>query len=162
MPLVIAANVLKIGRTSNRSCRIRALILVELVAWIIIVIACISTGVRPQEITDHEIALTGVSEEFVESVAEADRERQERRAARRRERERPGRWALMKPTMSMTTHRGGDGRPMIGSRNNHFFPSSGSGVAPGGGFPLPDLMYSARRLAYSSGVTTSSSASACA
>jgi hypothetical protein len=63
-----------------------------LLAWLVIVIVCKITEIRPNEITDSEVLLKGVSEKFVEAVAEADREREERRAARRRERERPGRW----------------------------------------------------------------------
>jgi hypothetical protein len=65
---------------------------VLLVGWFVIVIVCQNTAIRAKEITDTEILLTGVSEEFVEAVAEADRERLERRAARRRDRERPGHW----------------------------------------------------------------------
>ncbi len=63
-----------------------------LVAWVIIVVVCQITAIRAKEITDKEVLLGGVSEPFVEAVTEADRERQERRAARRRERERPGHW----------------------------------------------------------------------
>jgi hypothetical protein len=63
-----------------------------LVGWLVIVIVCQNTAIRPKEITDTEVLLTGVAEQFVEAVTEADRERKERRAARRRERERPGHW----------------------------------------------------------------------
>jgi hypothetical protein len=65
---------------------------VLLVTWIIIAIVCQSTSIRTTEITDAEISLTGVSEDFVEAVAEEERARRKRRAQRRRERERPGRW----------------------------------------------------------------------
>jgi hypothetical protein len=62
---------------------------VLLVAWIIIAIVCQYTAIRTTEITDEEVSLTGVSEEFVEAVAEEERARRKRRAERRRER---GRW----------------------------------------------------------------------
>jgi hypothetical protein len=64
--------------------------LVGVVGWLIIVIVCQNMGIRPKEITDDEILLTGVSDAFVEAVTEGDRERKERRAARRREG--GGRW----------------------------------------------------------------------
>lgn len=60
------------------------------IGWLVIVIACQVTAIRPKEITDTEVLLTGVSEQFVEAVAEADQEREERRASRRRER--PSKW----------------------------------------------------------------------
>jgi hypothetical protein len=41
--------------------------------WIAVVIVCKSTGIRPTEIDDEDIELTGVSEEFVEAV-EQERE----------------------------------------------------------------------------------------
>lgn len=63
-----------------------------IVTWLGIIIWAQATGIRPQEITDMDILITGVSAEFVDAVAELDRERKERRLARRRERERPGRW----------------------------------------------------------------------
>jgi hypothetical protein len=57
-----------------------------LVVWLVIVIVCQNTVIRPKEITDTEITLTGVCEEFVAAVEE---DREERRA---RKRQRPSRW----------------------------------------------------------------------
>lgn len=59
---------------------------VILVVWLVIVIACQNTVIRPKEITDTEITLTGVCEAFVNAVEE---DREERRA---RKRDRPRRW----------------------------------------------------------------------
>jgi hypothetical protein len=58
------------------------------VTWLIIIIACHYTAVRCSEITDTEIALTGVAAEFVDAVGEEERDRVARRMARRRERDR--------------------------------------------------------------------------
>jgi hypothetical protein len=55
-------------------------------AWLILALILQNTAIRPREITDTEILLTGVSEAFVEAVEEADRERRHLR------RERPRRW----------------------------------------------------------------------
>src|SRR6516162_3224465 len=60
--------------------------IVLLVVWLVIVIACQNTVIRPKEITDTEITLTGVCEAFVNAVEE---DREERRA---RKRDRPRRW----------------------------------------------------------------------
>jgi hypothetical protein len=90
--LVIAANVEDQQRIKTLMPYACVFISLEALVWIIIVVACVSTGVRPKEITDVEIALTGVSEQFVDAVAEEDRARKERRRQRRRERERPGHW----------------------------------------------------------------------
>lgn len=50
------------------------------VVWLVIVVACQNTAIRPKEITESEITLTGVSDVFVDAV-EADRD--ERRARKR-------------------------------------------------------------------------------
>ncbi len=55
-----------------------------LVVWIIIAIVCQYTIIRPTEITDDDITLTGVCNAFIDAVEEA---RDERRS-RKRERER--------------------------------------------------------------------------
>ena len=86
------------------------------VAWLAIVIWAQNTGIRPKEITDQEILLTGVAEEFVDAVAEVDRERKARRSARQR--------CAMRPTMiaEMTMCRGAGGHHRtITSRSS--FPS---------------------------------------
>jgi uncharacterized membrane protein YdcZ (DUF606 family) len=66
-------------------------VLVMIVGWLVLVAFCHFTMIRPTEITDEEIALTGVAPEFIEAVEEEERARRRRRAARRRERER-GSW----------------------------------------------------------------------
>jgi hypothetical protein len=60
--------------------------------WLVILVVCLQNSIRTAEITDEEISLTGVAEEFVEAVAEEERARRKRRRQRRRERERPGHW----------------------------------------------------------------------
>jgi len=61
---------------------------VMLAAWLIILICCEFTKIRPVHITDEEISLTGVAQEFIDAVREEERERRRRRAERRRERAR--------------------------------------------------------------------------
>jgi hypothetical protein len=56
------------------------------VAWLTIVVVIQSTAIRPKEITDEEIVLAGVCDEFVDAVEEAKQERYARR------RKRLGRW----------------------------------------------------------------------
>ena len=90
--IVIAANVDDQQRIKPLMPYACVFVSLEGIVWIAIVIACASTGVRPKEITDIEITLTGVSEQFVEAVAEEEIARKERRRQRRRERDRPGRW----------------------------------------------------------------------
>jgi TIR domain len=58
--------------------------------WIAVVIVCKRTGIRPTEIDDENVELTGVSEEFVEAVDEEREELEERRAARRGEKKPSG------------------------------------------------------------------------
>ncbi len=43
------------------------------VIWIVIVAIAMRSGIRPKEITDTEILLDGVSQEFIDIVAEEDR-----------------------------------------------------------------------------------------
>ena len=59
-------------------------VLALFVGWLIFMVVVQQTAVRTKEITDREIVLQGVSAEFVEAMADWDRERRERR---RRERE---------------------------------------------------------------------------
>lgn len=54
-----------------------------LVIWLVIVIWCQNTAIRPKEITDYEITLTGVCDAFIDAVDDA----RAARRARRRERE---------------------------------------------------------------------------
>ena len=58
------------------------------IAWIVTAIVCQYTAIRPTHISDEEIWLTGVSEQFVDAVDEEEAERRRRRAERRRERSR--------------------------------------------------------------------------
>jgi hypothetical protein len=60
--------------------------IILLVIWLVIVIVCQNTVIRPREITDAEITLTGVCDAFVNAVEDA---REERWA---RKRDRPRRW----------------------------------------------------------------------
>jgi hypothetical protein len=60
--------------------------IILVVIWLVIVIVCQNTVIRPREITDEEIMLTGVCDAFVNAVED---ERAERRA---RKRERRPRW----------------------------------------------------------------------
>jgi hypothetical protein len=55
------------------------------VVWLILVIIAQSTAIRPKEITDYEITLQGVSNEFVDAMEERDRARRSRRRQRRDE-----------------------------------------------------------------------------
>ena len=54
-----------------------------LVIWLVIVIVCQNTVIRPREITDAEITLTGVCDAFVNAVEDAREERRARKRARR-------------------------------------------------------------------------------
>ena len=45
------------------------------VIWLVIVVVAQYTAIRPSEITDEEIVLKGVSQEFVDAVEESDRHR---------------------------------------------------------------------------------------
>jgi hypothetical protein len=55
------------------------------VIWLVITVVCQSTAIRPKEITDEDITISGVCEEFIEAVDEARAERRARKRARRRE-----------------------------------------------------------------------------
>ena len=60
--------------------------LVALIAGVVLLAVAQSTAIRPKEITDREILLEGVADEFVQAVEEMDRDRRARRRVRR------GRW----------------------------------------------------------------------
>ncbi len=60
--------------------------LVLFIAWLVVLIVCQSTAIRPKEITDDDITLQGVSEAFVDAVEDAYRERRARRKKKRLER----------------------------------------------------------------------------
>jgi hypothetical protein len=49
-----------------------------LIVWLVVVAIAQSTAIRPKEITDKTITLTGVSEEFVNTLGEDDDEEDER------------------------------------------------------------------------------------
>ena len=53
------------------------------VVWVIVLLACQYTAIRPKEITDYEITITGVCDAFVDAVDDA----RAARRARKRERE---------------------------------------------------------------------------
>jgi hypothetical protein len=53
-------------------------------AWLIAMMIVQNTAIRPKEITDYDIVLTGVCDAFVDAVEEADREREAARRQRRR------------------------------------------------------------------------------
>jgi hypothetical protein len=54
------------------------------IIWIVVLVVCQNTAIRPKEITDTEIVLTAVCNEFVDAVDEAERARSARRRERRR------------------------------------------------------------------------------
>jgi hypothetical protein len=57
---------------------------VLLVVWLVIAIACQNTAIRPSEITEYEITLTGVCRAFIDAVDEARATRRFRKRERRR------------------------------------------------------------------------------
>lgn len=61
--------------------------LVLLVTWLVIIVVAQTTAIRPKEITDKEVVLAGVCNEFVDAVEEADREYRARRIRARRVRD---------------------------------------------------------------------------
>jgi hypothetical protein len=67
-------------------------LVVLLLAWLITIIIMQNSAIRPNEITDDTITLTGVSDAFVDAVEDArDQEEEEYRARPRARRERPDR-----------------------------------------------------------------------
>jgi hypothetical protein len=54
------------------------------IIWVVVLIVAQNTAIRPREITDDEIMLTGVCNEFVAAVDEAEHARLARRRERRR------------------------------------------------------------------------------
>jgi hypothetical protein len=54
------------------------------ITWVVVLIVAQNTAIRPKEITDTEIVLTAVCNEFVDAVDESERARIARRRERRR------------------------------------------------------------------------------
>ncbi len=57
------------------------------IVWLVILIGAQVTAIRTKEITDHDIILEGVSQEFVDIMEDTQRERRARRKKRRRDEE---------------------------------------------------------------------------
>ncbi len=81
------------------------------VAWVILFAIVHSTSIRPNEITDTQVSLVGVSEEFVAAVDEADRH------CRRGLHEDRDRWD--EEGDDRATRRRADGRDMIEEHEPH-------------------------------------------
>src|SRR5207244_833469 len=55
-------------------------------AWLVLLVVIQNTGIRPFEITDFELALKGVSTEFVDAMEEFEERRRARRTKKQHER----------------------------------------------------------------------------